>query len=516
MFVKIVENSRISLDKVSDGVIIYLNDLTLLLDDNFETKVLEEILKQDPLISIIAPTSRSFNIIKESIINNDSPCAIIEKLENENIVLYSLFIQTIALYSKKYKLLKQIKSAKTLEISPTKASFLVAVNILRKLGIPSIINNTSISLIEYKSLLEQDRKIIDASSNIRVRYQEQNSPIDIKTLYNISSIIYKKVEEIEKYNLSSLEKIIYVYDLVKTRRYIKEQNSDKLSSRDLDKILLGEAIVCVGYSNLFNAILKSLGINALSLISIEANHQRSMAYIKDDKYNIDGVYTFDPTWDSRREDTNYLKKYNYFGLSLKESNLTSPNKICDIINYNLNTLEEIMSSDDKIEESIIVFQHLKELFQLVEDGSSNFTYLKENIGYLEYSKSDVRKNVESILSKLQNKFNISSLDSITLIEAICIVRRLEYYLGVSKSISLSDIKEGLISRELSREKNKYLLSHKNISEYLFYILSSQDVLDKALDKKLYATSAYKRKIEEIKLLKVLKKIKEKEGGYNDK
>ena len=45
-----------------------------------------------------------------------------------------------------------------------------------------------------------------------------------------------------------------------------------------------------GFSNLFNAILMSLDIKAMPLISKTANHQRSIVYVNDSKYDIDGIY----------------------------------------------------------------------------------------------------------------------------------------------------------------------------------------------------------------------------------
>lgn len=93
---------------------------------------------------------------------------------------------------------------------------------------------------------------------------------------------------------------MYVYDIVKYRIYNKDEDN-YLNNRDLDKVTSGNTIVCSGFSNLFNAILMSLDIKAMPLISKTANHQRSIVYVNDSKYDIDGIYVFDPTWDCRKE-----------------------------------------------------------------------------------------------------------------------------------------------------------------------------------------------------------------------
>ena len=116
-------------------------------------------------------------------------------------------------------------------------------------------------------------------------------------------------EDIKRTNLSPFEQSIYAYDIVKNRKY-KKCDYNLRTSRDLDKILIGDTIVCVGYSNFLNAILKCLNIKAIPLIDIRRRHQCNLVYIKDSKYGIDGIYMFDPTGDRKRNDNNdYISNY---------------------------------------------------------------------------------------------------------------------------------------------------------------------------------------------------------------
>ena len=123
------------------------------------------------------------------------------------------------------------------------------------------------------------------------------------------------VKTIRKHNLSPLEEIMYAYDLVREKVYTRELDteSDRIS-RDLSSVLFGDKIVCAGYVAIFNSVLKNLGISVMDykLIKKENNkkgHVRSLIYVKDKKYHVNGVFMFDPTWDSKKceGDKSYLR-----------------------------------------------------------------------------------------------------------------------------------------------------------------------------------------------------------------
>ena len=122
------------------------------------------------------------------------------------------------------------------------------------------------------------------------------------------------------------------------------------------------------FSNLFNALSKCLGFNAMSLVSIQRKHQRSLVYVRDDKYNIDGVYVFDPTNDSRRND-NYIDNYAYFGLTLEKSEMDHPTATCKYISQSFDEIVRIMDrGDDDFTESIDMINNLKILFELINEN----------------------------------------------------------------------------------------------------------------------------------------------------
>ena len=66
------------------------------------------------------------------------------------------------------------------------------------------------------------------------------------------------------------------------------------------------------------------------------------------KYNIDGIYAFDPTWDRKREDE-YINNYKYFAMPFNDSERDAPSELFEKTNLTLEELKEITSYDYKTE-----------------------------------------------------------------------------------------------------------------------------------------------------------------------
>lgn len=108
------------------------------------------------------------------------------------------------------------------------------------------------------------------------------------------------------YHLSNLEKITLAYDYIKFFSYNETQDDRLAESRSIAKSIVSGNIVCEGYSRIFCQLLSEMGFNS-NLIFIEPNekekggHVRVILNIKDEKYNINDVFAFDPTWDSNHD-----------------------------------------------------------------------------------------------------------------------------------------------------------------------------------------------------------------------
>ena len=107
------------------------------------------------------------------------------------------------------------------------------------------------------------------------------------------------------YSMSNLEKITLAYDYVKLFSFNETQSGKLTDSRSIAKSILTENIVCEGYCRIFCQLLSEMGINS-NLVFIEPNeiekggHVRVILNINDEKYGINDVFAFDPTWDSNQ------------------------------------------------------------------------------------------------------------------------------------------------------------------------------------------------------------------------
>ena len=172
--------------------------------------------------------------------------------------------------------------------------------------------------------------------NIKLYLDGNEEAVTIFDFEKTVDAIDEITNKIKKYNLSQLEQIMYAYDLVRDRVYTKEDDNDSLNvSRDITSVLFGDKIVCVGYANIFEKVLLNLGINCMmySIKSIDngPGHRRNVVYVDDKKYNVVGVFFFDPTWDSKRsiDDKTYLNSYKFFCRNKDEIDIYTRDKFID-------------------------------------------------------------------------------------------------------------------------------------------------------------------------------------------
>ena len=261
--------------------------------------------------------------------------------------------------------------------------------------------------------------------------------------------IYDYVKEIKSLNLSPLEEIMYAYDIVKNRIYIKEgKNENSNISRDLSKALLGDKIVCVGYSNIFECILTALGYNSMRYTLMnrkeKVGHAINLDYVKDDKYKIDGLYYFDPTCDSRKEtdnDINYLYRYNTF--------LNTRNEYFGKINKDLkdDTLDFSTFKSKFIEElknkplSDIAFNKFKSINRVSElVGDKKVFNMDKRVpamaNMIDVSEFYDIKEVEKITQKYNKLFN-TPISSKTKLRALYNLRKQQFYNDKNKELNKS-------------------------------------------------------------------------------
>lgn len=491
MEIKVIIDNENKINIGKECFVIHLDDISVLNNIDID-RIFSYLISNDINVSVFLLNDDVIKSIKDYIFYKIT----INELENvlvENNVMHLAVVKNVInQYSRVYdKLKKGDISTITIECSKDKVS--QCITIAKLFGIETVISCTELSLSEYANILGNYTKDELDKMNIIINYQRANSPIHISELYNISQIINKIASDINKYNLSELEKIMYVYDFVKYRIYTNDLD-DWRNPRDLDRILSSDSIVCVGYSNLFNAILTSLEIKAMPLISKSANHQRSIVYVKDNKYNIDGIYVFDPTWDSRKENEEdyYLEKYNYFALPLARAKKTAPDNISAIFDMGIDKINEILNGKTTVEEQISLLNLLDSMFMFVFDKT-----LKE---------LDSITEEEYLL--LNQKFSSSELTPDIFVKLLYAVRRIEYVNGITNEFDIAEIKAVVQDRYDRILRSKF----DNLYDLIEYSLEIRKTIDESISdirSQIPNKVGIGRDKENIKLIKVLRKIEDK-------
>ena len=127
---------------------------------------------------------------------------------------------------------------------------------------------------------------------------------------------------IEKENLSQLEKVLRVYDIIKLLEFVSDDKK-----RTLPDIVIGGVANSNDYNMLFSYVLKQIDINSfIGRIKSKEGKETfiTLVYIKDDKYGLDGFYLFDPSMDTLPKnvykDDIRMINYNFFGRKLEDIN----------------------------------------------------------------------------------------------------------------------------------------------------------------------------------------------------
>lgn len=448
MQLNIKEARENNITKVESSINIDLSLLSSLINSSKEELIID-MIKSNQIVNSFNPPVRIMNLIINCALGKENTNVLKETLIDNGIPILSLILSVAIGYNQKYNYLKEIEKVKEVFIFCNENNFTDALNISKRFNAKVIISAQKISLISYKKLIEDFGVENINEFNVYIDYQKNNSPILISTVYKISCIINAVVEEINSYDLSPLEKIMFVYDRVKYRLY-EDDLDDINSSRDLDKVLNGDKIVCAGYSNLFTAVLTSLGINSIPVIDLNIKHQRSLAYIKDAKYNIDGVYAFDPTWDKRKskDDINYIDRYDYFLMPLVRSMNSCYCEISELLELDKETILKIIDGKD-MDSALKVLDRLNILFTLVDAK-----YIPDDKYYV---VEEIAKQYDQVIGKYYSS-EISFEDFINLLYSVRVV---ESTSGMINNINKDNIRETSIKRYMNVNKKKEKIKIKD-------------------------------------------------------
>ena len=228
----------------------------------------------------------------------------IEKYNKKTLTIslpFEIYFENDCLYSEEeefQKLVKYIKDIEILNINlKTEDTINKSIETIYKIEnktnkkikfINFITENRTIKDIEKLKFLEDERII-------KIWYEDGINDCKIDEYITMRKNIDKLVKEIKEKKLTNFEKVIYTYDIVKKYNYNKSENDYSMDGRQLHKIFNTRNIVCSGYARLVAQILN--GIYKLTTKNNEL-HARNLVHIIDEKYNINSIYSMEPTWES--------------------------------------------------------------------------------------------------------------------------------------------------------------------------------------------------------------------------
>lgn len=485
---------------------ITIPDLNLLLEENYLELLLEKMVENDKIIKMLSLPKTIIEYIIKAIKENINQKDIITFLIENEVMLFSLILNTINSYKNKYNKMK-LSHLDEIMFDGNKENLLDIFEFSKKVDIPILIDLSSISLQEYYELVKNYNLEELSNLNIEIYFQEFNENITPFELYETSLLVTTIVEDIQKYNLSPIEQITYAYDMVKRRKYQKDKDNS-MKCRNLKNVLEDNDIVCVGYVNVFNSILKCLNINSMGLVS--ENHLRSIVYVKDNKYNIDGVYVFDPTWDNKRndEDSNYINNYTYFMMPISTALKYKNSHILCVLPLDYSKIEKLTEEVNEI--NIAKLNNIDKLFNLINIEEITHT------SYLDNSRYEMEKKYNEGRKKYRKK----ELDPEVLFQILYNVRKIEYYIGMTDSININDIIEGISIKYFKEKchKEKITSVYEKLDK-IFYRAYLKDNLyerrEEILRKKNKDNVSLEKDMLNIRLVKTLRKIKNQKAVDNN-
>lgn len=291
---KITGNHKLTKEEF-DQILLYTNIETIEVDDVEEFNYGEE-------IEIKTTKTVKFNSEKYQKLNINKTKGYQKTSLTINLP-FEIYFKDDCLYNEEddfNKLIKYINNIEILNINIKNTTinkiietiYKIENKIKKKIKFINIITeNKTIKEIEKLRFLEDDRII-------KIWYEDGITDCSVDEYIVMRKNIDEIVNEVKEKDLSNFEKVIYIYDIVKKYKYNPSNNMD---GRQLHKIFTTDNIVCSGYARIISQVLNELEIQSgIYKLLTEKNelHARSFVHIIDEKYNINAIYSMEPTWES--------------------------------------------------------------------------------------------------------------------------------------------------------------------------------------------------------------------------
>jgi hypothetical protein len=315
------------------------------------------------------------------------------------------------------------------------------------------------------------KEVFKEFPNIKLMIQGNREFISLEQYEKTIDAIDNIVDKIKRYDYSPLEQLILAYDLIRDRFYVHEDaNEDYSVSRDLTSTLLGDKIVCMGFANIFNAVCKKLDINSMMFIlnrkdGSHIGHARNMVHLVDEKYGIDGLYFFDPTFDCKKDEkNNFLFSYRFFAKDYKEISELSRGIYYprDFKIFESESFEELVDKSDELPGDLALAFNLLTEYKM----STLLKFLgEEMIEPLRpgYSPDDIIDAAYDIKERASR-----SIGAETFLKALYIVRKNQYYENPGKYMFDVDALTKIITNSRFRADGSAELELLNVLGFNYY------------------------------------------------
>lgn len=390
---------------------------------------------------------------------------------------------------------------------------------------PSILNKHIVLENEF-DLNDADYLIIKEHlskyNNILYSISGNDKKVSYEELDKTFNIIDSLVEQVRCMDFSPIEQVMYLYDIVRDKVYTRETEEEgKEASRDLTSVLLGKKRVCVGYANIMCSVLNKLGFKNqvfnLDPTKGDKGHARNLVYVNDDKYDIDGYYFFDATWDSKKEEDsiNYLFSYRFFANTLEQMTYYDRGRLysSDYPCFNESKFYEAMDLIEDGNLSKVDFKIVKTINRLAQfiRGeriiSSHYMlpdYVQKSLGVERKYSDDELIDELSLYLDLFNR----NLSADTLLKVLCEVRKKEYYSEPDKyPFDVNSFYSAVIN-------SNWIFDTPigNLLESIFGVEASENLVGDARKhfSEFLELNDLRRQIEQIKVTRLLRSHLEKE------
>ena len=270
--------------------------------------------------------------------------------------------------------------------------------------------------VDNREKLSKSKLLDLVPNNVNLRINNYKEKYKLNEYKDNDKKIEEFIEYIKKSDLTEFEKYIEAYNFVSNYKDVNPTKSyfrnDLERSRSLKYILDNKYIVCVGYSKLLLAILDKLEIPCYMIhTDVYDNikeddksngHRRLMVKIKDEKYDIDGIYLCDPTFE------NSLGKKSLVYSLMTFDDVKSKYKVESLQIYDL-LLDFHNKNEFYRKINYLIKQNSTSSFNNV--STSIFNTILEYLERLDYSKYEYFKDKYSIYfnkiiseEKLYNEF----------------------------------------------------------------------------------------------------------------